>query len=288
MKRILICLMFLIVFKLNAQEKFESGFINHGDVSIHFLAKKNLQAENQPALLFVPGCMMPAWIWKEQLNYFSKHYTVVAMDPRSQGESSQTSEGQYAEVRAKDIKAVIDQLHLKPVVLIGWSLAVCEVVSYLDQFGGDGIAGIVLVDGFAGLEPGSETFHLMTSYWSQFQKKRAEKTEEFVKGMFQQPQKEEFYRCLIDNALKTPTNTVMALIYNFILMDYRPTLPKIQVPTLVVSIHAPWLEAIKDIQKAIPKSRLEIIDNAGHALFIDQPQQFNHTLEKFLENDLKF
>ncbi len=57
---------------------------------------------------------MPAWIWEKQLDYFSKDYTVVAMDPRSQGESTLTSKGQYQAGRAEDIKAVIDQLQLKP------------------------------------------------------------------------------------------------------------------------------------------------------------------------------
>src|SRR5271155_4702388 len=59
-----------------------------------------------PSILFVPGWTMPAWIWETQIAFFSRDYRVVAMDPRSQGESTQTGEGLYPAARGRDIKAV--------------------------------------------------------------------------------------------------------------------------------------------------------------------------------------
>ena len=71
-----------------------------------------LSAAHQfPSILFVPGWTMPAWIWQSQIDYFAHDYRVVAMDPRSQGQSSQTNDGLYPAARARDIKAVVDQLH---------------------------------------------------------------------------------------------------------------------------------------------------------------------------------
>ena len=100
-----------------------------------------------PSILFVPGWTMPGWIWENQIAHFSADYRVVAMDPRAQGDSSKTCSGSYPASHARDIKAVIDQLHLAPVVVVGWSMAVTEIASYVDQFGTNGIAGLVLVDG---------------------------------------------------------------------------------------------------------------------------------------------
>ena len=58
-----------------------------------------LSAAHQfPSILFVPGWTMPAWIWQSQIDYFAHDYRVVAMDPRSQGQSSQTSDGLYPAV----------------------------------------------------------------------------------------------------------------------------------------------------------------------------------------------
>lgn len=281
MKYLSLFLLLLSLFDVDAVEM-TSGFVNNNGVSIHYIEKKHPDAEQKPTLLFIPGLSMPASIWKKQLDAFSQDYSVAAMDPRSQGESTQTSEGQYQASRAGDIKAVVDQLHLKPVVLVGWSLAVSEVVAYLSEFGSEGIKGVVLVDGFVGLDPGSPNFNGMLAYWSEFQKNRLSKTREFVSGMFVQPQTDEYLANLTATSLRMPTSTLMALVYNFILIDYRPTLPKIDIPVLVITINAPWQEEMRKLQQLIPHSQLEIIPNAAHAVFVDQPEQFNSLVKKFV------
>ena len=112
-------------------------------------------AKQPPSILFVPGWTMPAWIWQRQIDYFSREYRVVAMDPRSQGDSARTSEGLYPAQMARDIRSVIEQLHLAPVVIVGWSMAIVETLAYVDQFGTKDVAGLVLVDELAGgQEPG--------------------------------------------------------------------------------------------------------------------------------------
>ncbi len=67
-------------------------------------------------------------MWEKQITHFAKTHRVVAMDPRAQGESSQTTEGLYPAVRARDIKGVVDQLKLAPVVLVGHSMGVPQRV----------------------------------------------------------------------------------------------------------------------------------------------------------------
>src|SRR3989304_3120188 len=127
----------------------KDGFVTTPDgVKIHYV-----EAGTGQAILFVPGWTMPAWIWEKQIAHFSKTHRVVAMDPRSQGESQQTTEGHYPAARARDIKAVVDRLKLAPVVLVGWSMGVTEIASYVDQFGTADLAGLVLVDGIAGSDP---------------------------------------------------------------------------------------------------------------------------------------
>ena len=49
--------------------------------------------------------------------------------------SSQVSEWALScRARLGDIKAVVDQLHLAPVVIVSWSMAVVETMAYVDQF----------------------------------------------------------------------------------------------------------------------------------------------------------
>lgn len=45
------------------------------------------------------------------------------MDPRGQGNSSKTCQGNTIRRNAQDIKELIDHLGLEHVVLLGWSLA---------------------------------------------------------------------------------------------------------------------------------------------------------------------
>lgn len=258
------------------------GFINNGDIKIHYISKGRSLASS-PSLLFIPGLSMPAWIFDKQLQYFSQWYSVVAMDPRSQGDSTQTSEGHHAAQRARDIKAVVDELQLKPVVLIGWSLAVSEVISYLDQFGSDGVAGIVLIDGLAGFDLNNKLVREGITYWFEFQKERHKNTDEFVRGMFRQPQEKEYLENLVEASLRMPTNTFMTLVYNMIVLDFRPVLPSLKVPTLICSVNGSWRENFLEVKNLIPGARLEFFQDAGHALFVDQPEKFNRVLEGFLK-----
>ena len=56
------------------------------------------------------------------------------MDPRGQGNSSKTCQGNTIRRNAQDIKELIDHLGLEHVVLLGWSLASSIVVSYAAEF----------------------------------------------------------------------------------------------------------------------------------------------------------
>lgn len=258
-------------------------FVVSQGIKIHYLAK-NMNDRRKASILFVPGVMMPAWIWEKQLDYFSENYRVVAMDTRSQGGSDQASEGHYALSLAKDIKAVVDELELEPLVLVGWSLGVPEVVNYAAHFASSGrLIKLVLVDGLVGIDPTVSFYRSTVDYWMQFQTDRLAKTREFVELIFKQPQSEAYLEKLTETALLTPTNTVMALIDNYLLQDFRPLLPRIDVPTLIATVEGPRLAYMQHMQELIPRSRLEIFESAGHALFVDRPEDFNRVLESFIE-----
>jgi non-heme chloroperoxidase len=261
-----------------------SGFITTRDgVRIHYLeAGPRAQTVKTAPLLFVPGWTMPAEIWEPQLAYFGKTRRVVAMDPRSQGLSAQTSEGNYPEARARDIKAVVDQLKLAPVVLVGWSLAVKELAAYVKQFGCNTIAGLVLVDGAAGLDPQPDLIRVTLDRFLRLQRDQPAETTRFVHGMYKKPQAPEYLDRITRASLRTPTNTAVALMLEYVASHFRPDLAKISRPTLIVAAEGPSNYMMEDMQKRIPHSQLEFMDGVGHALFVDDPQRFNALLEDFL------
>lgn len=69
------------------------------------------------------------------------------MDPRGQGNSSKTCQGNTIRRNAQDIKELIDHLGLEHVVLLGWSLASSIVVSYAAEFEQYKLNGLVTMDG---------------------------------------------------------------------------------------------------------------------------------------------
>ncbi|MFP3489894.1 alpha/beta hydrolase, partial [Staphylococcus sp. SIMBA_130] len=50
---------------------------------------------------------------------------------------------------ARDLKKFIDELHLKEVTLVGWSMGAFVIWEYLHQFGEDNVKGTVIVDELA-------------------------------------------------------------------------------------------------------------------------------------------
>jgi microsomal epoxide hydrolase len=227
---------------------------------------------------------MWADVWEQQIVYFSQIRRLVAMDPRSQGQSSQTTEGNYPEARARDIKAVVDQLKLRPVVLVGWSMAVTELAAYVDQFGCDTFQGLVLVDGTAGSDLTAEGIRPMFDLFRQLERDRPAATRAFLRGLFfKQPHSDDYVERITQESLRTPTNTAIALLTAMLNTDRRPALSKINKPTLILAAKGPYQSTLEDMQKRIAGSRLVVFENSGHALFVDEAERFNQTLEEFLK-----
>src|SRR5262245_59875712 len=66
-------------------------------------------------------------------------------DRRGFGDSSQPSTGYDLDTFASDLKALLDELNLRDVTLVGHSMATGEVTRYLGTYGSDRIARGVLV-----------------------------------------------------------------------------------------------------------------------------------------------
>ena len=253
-------------------------FTTSDGVRLHYL-----EAGSGPAIVFVPGWTNPAWIWESQIRHFSKNYRVVALDPRSQGESEQVTEGHYPERRAQDVKELMEHLQLPPVVLVGFSMGVGEVLSYVDQFGTGQLRGVVLVDDRIGSDNNIQELKQLLGYIKQFNLNRRQFIEQFLPIAFKQPQPEEYIEKVRAAALKIPANTAIALLAGYMGRDWRPVLEKLDKPVLY-TITKP-LESQGEMLKAkLPSARVELFPEAGHVLFVDETDRFNAILEDFVED----
>src|SRR5207237_10903633 len=104
------------------------------------------QAGPGPTLVFIPGWSTGADIWREQIDHFASTYRVIAFDPRSQGQSTITTNGDTPEMRAQDLHNLLEQLDARRPVLIGWSQGVQELAAYIERYGKHDSAGLVMMD----------------------------------------------------------------------------------------------------------------------------------------------
>ncbi len=267
----------------------ESRVATASGVTIHYLQAG--PKDSFHVLVFIPGWRLPAWLFTEQLNRFSQGRRVIAIDPRSQGDSSKTTQGNSPESRATDLHDIIAKLKISKPVLVGWSQGVQDVAAYVDAYGSDSVAGVVFVDspasiGSAEIEKHREFSKVMLSGISTYAAYPREYSQGMVKSIFQQPHPDLDMNKLVQFTLKTPTDIGVAMLTMDIFgADRSSALAKFIKPALVIaSASSPLLDLEKQMASSMPKAKYVEIKGAGHAVFIDQPAAFDAALSTFLNS----
>ena len=265
-----------------AQTPASKFFTTSDRVRIHYL-----EAGKGPVLVFIPGWTMPAEIWENQIAYFAKNYRVIAIDPRSQGDSDKPHEGDFPERRARDYKELLDGIGARVPVLVGWSMGVHEILTYVDQFGPDSARALVLVDGFLWDKAAPELSSQGAQWMRGYQLDRRTSTEQFVRSMYKKPQSDAYLRKITEAALSTPADSAAVLTYNLLSREsWTPALTKVASAKMpVLGFFTPPTKSTVDLLRArLPGAQLLTFDDAGHALFVDDSEKFNSTLENFLKS----
>jgi non-heme chloroperoxidase len=257
-----------------------------GDIKVHYLEA----GTGDRALVFIPGWTMIAEIWKEQIPYFSSRgYHVYVIDPRSQGSTNRTEEGNTYRQQAADLHAWTKTLKLDRPVLVGWSAGVTVLLEYISSPETLTPDKLVFVDGGPLLlkqddYPGGLSMQQARTILQSLQEDRSKFTDEFVRGLFKTHRPELLYKQLTEGAMKTTTGAATALFADLLTGDRRSALARIDVPTLIIVVPEDRMVG-EYMQSRISRSKLEVIPEAGHAMFLEKPQSFNQILESFLEDE---
>ena len=116
-RRILAACFSLVVVTSMAQAEGADRFITVNGLRIHYLEWG--QAEKPPMIL-LHGIGRIAHTFDHLAEHFAANYRVLAVDMRGHGDSAWAPDGAYlVEDYVKDIEGLVDQLHLKPVVIWG-------------------------------------------------------------------------------------------------------------------------------------------------------------------------
>jgi len=247
------------------------------------------KASGETALVFIPGWSTGADIWHRQIDTFAKTHRVIAFDPRSQGESTKTTSGNTPEMRAQDLHALLQRLGVRRPVLIGWSQGVQDIAAYVERYGGKDLAGIVLVD--AAVSDGADGIATRpqetAAQFKMFAVYQAHQ-EEYLRGMLlaiiSKDQSDGAIGELIGTGMKTPPDIGVAmLVADMFGVNRTPALKKIDCPTLIIaSAKSSELSRQRASAAQIRGARFEKIEDAAHAVFVDQPDRFDELVRTFV------
>ncbi|MGE0224407.1 MAG: alpha/beta fold hydrolase [Acetobacteraceae bacterium] len=231
-------------------------------------------------ILFVPGWTMPAWIWDQQIRFFSRGYRVIAFDPRGQGASDVPASGYDHVRRSRDIAEVIAAVGSGPLVVVAWSLGVLETLAFINTYGDRSLAGLVLVDNSVGEEPAP------TASRSPPRKgpkpPHAEAMRRFVQGMFAQKQPAAYVDRLTRATLRMPEQSARALLSFSVPRTYwREGVYATTRPVLYV-VRPRWAAQASNLARNRAGTETEIFYDAGHALFVDESERFNRLVADFI------
>jgi pimeloyl-ACP methyl ester carboxylesterase len=249
------------------------------------------QAGPRPTLVFVPGWSTGADIWRQQIDRFAPTHRVIAFDPRSQGQSTITTSGNTPEMRAQDLHNLLERADARRPVLISWSQGVQDLAAYVERYGTHDLGGLVLVDaavsdGADGIVARPEETAAQFKMFAVYQAHQ----EEYLRGMMgaiiSKTQPDGVIDRLVATGMKTPpTIGIGMLVADLFGVNRTAALKRIDCPTLIIaSAKSGELARQQSGASQIPHARLEKIEDAAHAVFLDQPARFSELLEKFVKD----
>ena len=252
-------------------------------------------------VVLVHGWSQCAEQFKHQIEPLSTRYDVIAFDQRSHGESQKVSYGLKISRLAKDLYELLTELDLNDVALLGHSMGSSVIWCYIDLFGPERLSKIILVDqspiltshphwAQQELEDSGAPFTAQQVYETiaALRSKEAEQvTRKAIDAMMTKHATSEMREWIVQCNLKMPRDLAGTLMYNHFLADWRDLIPRINLPTLIISGRTsviPW-KSQEWIHNQIKGSQFEVFEEAEggrHFMFIENPEKFNRLIMEYL------
>lgn len=244
-------------------------------------AERLLDDAPRPVLVFIPGWTMPAAIWEKQLAHFAGRRSVVAFDPRGQGNSSAPDFGYTLERRAQDIRELLDRFPGRRFVLVGWSLAVLETLAYVDRHGQDRLAGLVLVDNSIGEGPDGPPPSGENPFFAELRADREDALRKFAAAIFKTDPAGMEEQVLASTLKTRLEDSIRLLSYGKPRAYWRENIYRVTRPLLYL-VTPRWQDQAEELARKHPNAATQVFQDAGHALFWDQADAFNAALDAFV------
>lgn len=249
-------------------------------------------------VILIHGWPLSREMWEYQLeDLVNAGLRVIKYDRRGFGKSSKPWDGYDYDSLTDDLRAVIEQLNLYDITLVGFSMGGGEVARYFGKYGGDRISKAVLISSVTPLliktgdNPNGVDESVFDSLIDQIRTDRISFLDDFGRSFFgasliSHPVSKpllEYYRMLASQASSRSTQQC---IKSYSSTDFRDDIKKIDVPTLIIHGDADKtvpVEVSSDrTAKMIPGSQYLIYNDAPHGLFYTHRERLNRDLVSFI------
>ena len=249
-----------------------------------------VKGQGEEVVVFLNGIAMATDHWNIQTATFRENYQVLLHDFRGQGKSSKNTENISFKQHADDLNQIIEQLEIEQIHLVGVSYG-AEVAMHFAIFYPEKVKSLTLGTAVSQVRPllagmaeawrdaaatydGKLFFNVMAPfvYSDTFYQEKKDWLDQRAEIFGKVATKEWF-------------DAFVALCNNFLTLDITDSLDKIQAPTLIVAAEKDILKPPtehKVLVERIPDTRFEIVEDAGHALFLEKGKEFNKLILDFI------
>ncbi len=239
-------------------------------------------------LVLIHGYPFNRTLWDEQVNVLTHSYRVIVPDLRGFGESDASAGPSTMNRLAQDVARLMDHLGISQAVIGGLSMGGYVVLAFYKQFPSR-VKALILADTRAQ----ADTEEAKQTRGQQAEKALTAGMGGIADAMLPKlltpetvSKRPEIVKRVRDMMLKTkPEGAAAALQGMAEREDQTQLLSQITVPTLILVGSEDPITPVADSEKmheAIAGSRLVVLDKASHVSNIEQAEQFNQELKRFL------
>ncbi|MFJ3307270.1 alpha/beta fold hydrolase [Streptomyces sp. NPDC086549] len=239
-------------------------------------------------LVLVHGHPFDRTMWAPQLAEFAAGRRVIVPDLRGYGGSEVIPGITPLETFARDVAALLDRLGVKEALIGGLSMG-GQIVMEFQRLFPERVTGLILCDTFPGAETEEGKRARDTMAVRLLAEGMAGYADEVLDKMIA-PHNVTGLPAVAAHVLgmmrgTSPEGAAAALRGRAQRPDYGAVLAGVRVPTLIVvgsdDEYTPVPEA-EAMHRAVPGSRLAVIEGAGHLPNLERPAEFNDILRRFL------
>lgn len=252
----------------------------------------------QPTVVLIHGWPLSHEMWEYQMTELPKQgIRCIAYDRRGFGKSSKPWGGYDYDTLADDLNALLEELDLQDVTLVGFSMGGGEVVRYFSKYGGARVSKAVLISAVTPFmlktddNPDGVPQEVFDEMMKNMKDDRIKFLDDFGKQFFgvnlvNRPVSTpllEYYRMLA--SLASPVAT-QECAKSFSSTDFREDMSAVNVPTLIIHGDSDKTVPIEPTgeqsAQMILNSQYKIYEGEPHGLFYTQKEQLNRDLIDFV------